>query len=87
MITYAFILFLQVLLLGITAAFSLLSNVSTDSNIAAGIAQINGYLSAIPFALIIASILGSMAFLLIFEGFYWLYKGIRWIYNKIPGIN
>lgn len=87
MITYAFILFLQALLFGITAVFNLFTNVSSDSNIAAGISQINAYITAIPFALTIASILASLIFLTVFEGFYWAYKGIKWVYNKIPGIN
>ena len=87
MITYAVILFLQGILFVVTAPFLLLTDVSTSSDIAAGIGQINGYITAIPFGLTIASILGTLVFLTVFEGFYWAYKGIRWVYNKIPGIN
>lgn len=87
MITYGFILFLQALLYAITAGFSGFANVTSDGGITSGIAQISGYLSAVPFTNTIVAILGSMAFLLVFEAGYWVYKGIKWIYNKIPGIS
>jgi hypothetical protein len=86
MITYALIQVFSAVLFAITSPLLLLSNVTTNSSIVSAIATAGGYLGGVPFVDTILSILGSMAFLVTFEAFFWAYKGIRWLYRKIPGV-
>ena len=87
MITYAFILLLYGILLVVVGLLANTADVSSSSSILTAVQTASGYLSSVPFPYFLVSLLGSLAFLVVFEAFYWAYKGVRWVYNKIPGIN
>ena len=78
-----FFLFIYVLL----SPLLLLNNVGSNSDIATGISNANGYLAGIPFHYFLLSLVASLVFLILFEAGFWGYKGIRWIYTKVPGVS
>jgi len=86
MITNALIQFFYGIFAVIVAGISQLSDVAPNSDIVAGITTARGYLGVVPFPFFLVSLLGSLAFFVVFETFYFGYKIVRWLYSKIPGV-
>jgi hypothetical protein len=87
MITSAILGILFVFLLGVTAPFRLLSDVTLPADIAAAINTAGSGLFIINQVLPVTTILTIFGLFLTVEGFIFVYKLIMWVLRKIPGIS
>jgi hypothetical protein len=60
---------------------------SANSGIGTAMASASGYVASINAVFPVSTLLAIVAFILVFDGFWFLYQVIRWAYTKIPGIN
>lgn len=87
MITTILLNILYLFAYGITTVVSSFGDVSENSQIASGIAEMAKYYVSLNEYLPINTLLAIIAFDLVFEAAVFIYKLVRWGYQKVPGIS
>jgi hypothetical protein len=87
MITTFILDILYKFVVGITTVIASFGTVSDNNAVTTSIVSLKTYYVSLNAYIPIDTIVAIVAFVLAFEGIYFLYKLIRWGYRKVPGIS
>jgi len=73
--------------LGITAPFRLLPDVSLPEGVSAALTSAGSYLSILDAVIPVDTLLSVLGAFLVVETAIFTYKLIKWVYVKVPGVN